>query len=95
METIKNVYLKYNYMLDPHTAVAFASLEQYLTEYPDKKGFVLGTAHPVKFPNPVEKATKAKVEIPDSLQDLIKREKKTVEINSDFEELRRFLLNKN
>ncbi len=95
METIKNAYLKYNYMLDPHTAVAFASLEQYLTEYPDKKGFVLGTAHPVKFPDPVEKATKAKVEIPDSLQDLIKREKKTVEINSDFEELRRFLLNKN
>ncbi|MCS3531587.1 threonine synthase [Chryseobacterium sp. JUb7] len=95
LETIKNVYSKYNYILDPHTAVAFASLEKYLTEYPDKKGFILGTAHPVKFPDPVEKATQITVEIPDSLQDLIKREKKTVEINSDFEELRRFLLNKN
>lgn len=95
LQTITEVYNEHQYMLDPHSAVAFASLEQYLQENPGKKGFILGTAHPVKFPDAVEAATKTKIEIPQSLNDLMKKEKKTVEINSDFEELKRFLLNKN
>ncbi|SIS81291.1 threonine synthase [Chryseobacterium ureilyticum] len=95
MQTITDVYEKHQYILDPHSAVAFASLEQYLKENPGKKGFILGTAHPVKFPEAVEKAVKTKIEIPASLNDLMKKEKKTIEINSDFEELRRFLLSKN
>lgn len=94
MNTITEVYQKYSYLLDPHSAVAFASLDQYLKENPGKKGFILGTAHPVKFPDAVEKATRTPIEIPESLNDLMKKEKKTVEINSDFEELKRFLLYK-
>lgn len=95
MQTISEIYNQYHYILDPHSAVAFASLEQYLKENPGKKGFILGTAHPVKFPDAVENAIKTKIEIPQSLDLLMKKEKKTVEINSDFEELRRFLLDKN
>ncbi|MGU3377487.1 threonine synthase [Chryseobacterium sp. M5A1_1a] len=95
LKTITKVYKSYKYILEPHSAVAFASMEQYLDENPGKKGFILGTAHPVKFPEAVEKAIKVKIEIPESLNDLMKKEKKTVEINSDFEELRRFLLDKN
>ncbi|REC47984.1 threonine synthase [Chryseobacterium pennipullorum] len=95
METITEVYNKYGYMLEPHSAVAFASLNLYLQKNQDKKGFILGTAHPVKFPDAVEKSTAIQVEIPESLRALMKKEKKTVEINSDFEELKRFLLHKN
>ncbi|REC59388.1 threonine synthase [Chryseobacterium pennae] len=95
MQTITETYNKYHYILDPHSAVAFASLQQYLQENPGKKGIILGTAHPVKFPDAVEAAIKTKIEIPQSLNDLMKKEKKTVEINSDFEELKRFLLDKN
>ncbi|MDQ0783104.1 threonine synthase [Chryseobacterium sp. W4I1] len=95
LETIKEVYEKYGYILDPHSAVAFASLEQYLNENSGKKGFILGTAHPVKFPEAVEKAVPITIEIPASLEALMKKDKKTVEINPDFEELKRFLLNKN
>ncbi|MCQ9636078.1 threonine synthase [Chryseobacterium sp. WG23] len=94
LETIADVYKKYHYILEPHSAVAFTSLEQYLEVNPGKKGFILGTAHPVKFPEAVEKATAVKVEIPEALSDLMKKEKKTVEISSDFEELKRFLLSK-
>ena len=94
MNTITEVDKKYGYILEPHSAVAFASMEQYLQENPGKKGFILGTAHPVKFPDAVEKATQNSIEIPESLNDLMKKEKKTIEINSDFEELRRFLLSK-
>lgn len=95
MNTITEVHEKYGYVLDPHSAVAFASLERYLSENSNQKGFILGTAHPVKFPDAVEKATQTTIEIPDSLNALMKKEKKTVEINSDFEELKRFLLDKN
>lgn len=94
METITKVYNEDHYILDPHSAVAFASLEQYLKENPGKKGFILGTAHPVKFPDAVENAISTKIEIPQSLDALMKKEKKTVEINADFEELKRFLLDK-
>lgn len=93
--TIQEVYQKYGYMLDPHSAVAYSSLEKYLNENPGKKGFILGTAHPVKFPETVEKATQITVKIPEVLNDLMKKDKKTVKINADFEELKRFLLNKN
>jgi len=92
LKTVKEVYEKYGYVLDPHSAVAFASMEQYLNENPDKKGFILGTAHPVKFPEAVEKAVHITTEVPEALHALMKKEKKTVEIRADFEELKRFLL---
>lgn len=95
LDTITKVYEEYRYILEPHSAVAFAAMLQYLNENPHKKGFILGTAHPVKFPEAVEKATRTKIEIPESLRHLMIKEKKTVKINSDFEELKRFLLNKN
>ncbi|WP_326985019.1 threonine synthase [Chryseobacterium sp. MYb264] len=95
LQTIQNVYKKFNYLLEPHGAVAYAALEKYLTENPDKKGFILETAHPVKFPDAVEKATNIKIELPESLKELMKKDKKSTEIGPDFEELKRFLLNKN
>ncbi|WP_312993218.1 threonine synthase [Chryseobacterium flavum] len=94
MSTITEVYEKYGYILEPHSAVAYAAMIQYLQENPEQKGFILGTAHPVKFPEAVEKAIYSQIVIPESLNELMKKKKKTVEINSDFEELRRFLLHK-
>ncbi|WP_276966672.1 threonine synthase [Chryseobacterium sp.] len=94
INTIMEVYEKHGYILEPHSAVAFAAMEKYLKENPEQKGFILGTAHPVKFPDAVEKAIHGQIKIPESLKELMKKEKKTVEINSDFEELRRFLLHK-
>ncbi|MEY8761909.1 threonine synthase [Chryseobacterium tongliaoense] len=95
LKTIAKVYDQYGYILEPHGAVAYAALESYLEKNTDKKGFILETAHPVKFPEAVEKAIHVKIKIPESLEDLMNREKKTVKINPDFKELKRFLLNKN
>ncbi len=94
MSTITEVYEKYGYILEPHSAVAYAAMIQYLQENPEQKGFILGTAHPVKFPEAVEKTIHSQIVIPESLNELMKKKKKTVEINPDFEELRRFLLHK-
>ncbi|WP_316931374.1 threonine synthase [Chryseobacterium sp. P1-3] len=76
LDTITKVYEEYRYILEPHSAVAFAAMLQYLNENPHKKGFILGTAHPVKFPEAVEKATRTKIKIPESLHQLMIKEKK-------------------
>ncbi|KIC63205.1 threonine synthase [Chryseobacterium taiwanense] len=95
LQTIQDVYENYHYLLEPHSAVSYKAMERYLKENPEKKGFILGTAHPVKFPDAVEKAIHLTVDLPESLENLIKKEKKSTEIQPDFVELKRFLLNKN
>ncbi|MPS65908.1 MAG: threonine synthase [Chryseobacterium sp.] len=95
LQTIKEVYEKFNYLLDPHSSVAYTAMEQYLKENPGKKGFILATAHPVKFPDAVEMAAQVSIELPESLKDLMKKEKKSLKIQADFAELKRILLDKN
>lgn len=95
LKTIADVHQQYGYILEPHGAVAYFALEKYLKENPGKKGFILETAHPVKFPESVEKVIGERIPIPASLDDLMSKEKKTIEISPSFEELKRFLLNKN
>lgn len=49
-ETIKNVFTKYNYLIDTHTAVAYYCLEKYKTSTLDRsKNIILSTASPFKF----------------------------------------------
>jgi threonine synthase len=45
--TIKEVYTKFNYLLDPHSATGYLGLCRELKH--DEYGFFVSTAHPVKF----------------------------------------------
>ncbi|MEY3186617.1 MAG: hypothetical protein RL675_441, partial [Bacteroidota bacterium] len=63
-------------LLDPHTAVAYAALEQHLSNHKDQKGVVLATAHPFKFLETVENAIGAKIDLPVGLEDLLVLKKK-------------------
>jgi len=83
--TIIEVYAKHNYLLDPHTAVGYAALEQHLSNQKDQKGVILATAHPFKFLETVEDAIKAKIELPIKLQDLLELEKKSIILAPDYE----------
>jgi threonine synthase len=83
--TITKVYAKHNYLLDPHTAVGYAALEQHLSNHKDQKGVILATAHPFKFLETVEDAIKAKIELPIKLQDLLELEKKSIILAPDYE----------
>lgn len=93
-ETLKNiaeVQANEHYLLDPHGAVAYTVLQEYLKKNPAKKGYFLETAHPVKFPEAVEEATGICPSIPGNILDLMEKKKKTIEIEPDFEELKRIL----
>lgn len=50
-ETIEDVFNEYNYLLDPHTAVAYNVYNKYKTETKDStKSIIASTASPFKFP---------------------------------------------
>lgn len=71
-ETIRDVYRKTGYMLDPHGAVAFRVLEDHLASRPDEAGIFLETAHPVKFDS-VENILNKKIDLPAGLSGLFEK----------------------
>jgi threonine synthase len=105
--TIKEVYEKYNYVLDPHGAVGYYALNKYLNESnnspselvpnslrEDRGGIFLETAHPVKFPETVEDTINKKIEIPESVQYLFGQKKQSIQMNPSFDEFKEWLMNK-
>jgi len=92
-QTITEVFQQFNYMLDPHGAVAYYALDQYLKNTDTgNKGFILETAHPVKFPETVETAIHQKIEIPDAVQYLFGLEKKSIPLAPTFSALKGWLM---
>jgi threonine synthase len=89
---IQRVDSERGYLLDPHGAVAFFALEDYLREYPAAAGFLLATAHPVKFPEVVEPLIGRKVELPAALHYLLEKPKQSVPLPPSYEALREWLL---
>jgi threonine synthase len=91
--TMREVYERYNYILDPHGAVAFRALSDFLGENPREKGLFLATAHPIKFDS-VKEIVGTAGEIPESVRSLLSREKQSLEIGIDYDHLKSILLSK-
>ncbi|APU66784.1 threonine synthase [Christiangramia flava] len=95
-KTIREVFQKENYILDPHGAVGYLGLQQYLKETASEApGIFLETAHPVKFLDTVEEEIQTKVPVPESVRSLFDKKKKSLQISSKYEDLKRFLLDEN
>ncbi|WP_022825700.1 threonine synthase [Hymenobacter norwichensis] len=90
--TIGRVHQQTGYLLDPHGAVAFRALEDYLTEHPEAHGIFLETAHPVKFPEVVEPVIGTEVPVPVAVRGLLSRTKQSVLLEPDYAALQEFLL---
>ncbi len=93
LEAIKEVYEKYNYLACPHTAVAYLGVKAYQEAYgTEAHGIFLGTAHPAKFLDIVEPVLNQKVAIPENLAKLTNRTKVAVQMSTEFEDLKKYLL---
>ena len=90
-EGMRAVDKQSGYTLDPHGAVGYLGLKKYQTSH-SVKGVFLETAHPGKFREVVEETLGRKIELPERLNNLITRQKKSIEMSSTFDEFREFLL---
>lgn len=90
--TLKKVYGETGYLLDPHGAVGYHALENYLLQHPREKGYVVETAHPVKFFDVVEPIIGKPIVIPENVQEQLKLEKKAQLMENNAEALRDFLM---
>ena len=90
-KTISEVFKETNYTLDPHGAVAYLGLSEYL-KHNDATGIFLETAHPAKFFETVEKQIPEKLKIPERLKKYLENQKKSIEIANSLEDLKAVLL---
>jgi len=91
--TIKQVFEKYGYILDPHSAVGWRGLEDYLKQSAgDTIGISVATAHPGKFPDIVENAIGRKITIPERLSACLNREKCPAKLSQKYDDFKAFLL---
>ena len=94
LEALKFVYDKYDYILDPHGAVGYLGARSYLNKLgSDKKVVVLGTAHPSKFIDSIERLD-IKVPIPSKIKGLLNKEKKVVPISTTYSDFKEYILNR-
>ncbi len=87
------VYKNTGYILDPHGAVGYLGIKEYLQESgTDANGVFLATAHPTKFLDVVESAIGVTVPLPERLQAIVSKEKVAIKMGKDFEGFKAFLM---
>lgn len=91
---INDTYDRFGYVADPHTATGLHAWAK-VREQPrhiGKQGIVLATAHPAKFMDVMEEVLPGVVGIPERLAERTRHPKRSVEIGTEFGELKRILL---
>jgi len=88
--TIKEVYDRHNYVIDPHGAVGYLAAQAYSKNHPSQKTVILETAHPAKF-LPVMEPILGKIDIPERLAVLSEKEKTAIDMSTDFEPFKAWL----
>ncbi len=93
LSIIKNVEESDHYMLCPHTAIAYQGLKEYCkTLNEEVVGVFLSSAHPCKFPNVYTEEQWAKIKSPLQAEAVMRKEKKTILMENDFEKFKAWLL---
>jgi len=101
-QLMQEVYQQYGYILDPHGAIGYGALKDYLqgqtrptnNEQQATKltGIFLETAHPAKFIDIVEETIGLKIEIPANLEQLLHRSKESIKMSQNYDDLKAFIL---
>ncbi|MEX0680910.1 MAG: threonine synthase [Balneolales bacterium] len=89
-QAIVEVWKKFGYLMDPHTAVSYLGCLEYLDR--DNHGLILATAHPAKFPDTINKLLPGVLETPERLTRIAGRAKQSIPVSADMEEIRSILL---
>lgn len=85
---LKNIY---HYIAEPHGAIGYLALRDYLKTQKDTQGFFLETAHPVKFLDVLPDGIAKNIAIPPQIQAVIDKEKVATPIEN-YTQFKDFLL---
>ncbi len=91
INTIKEVYDKTGYIVDPHTAVGICAVKKLKSNLADIPVICLATAHPAKFPDAVKKAIGKDPERPKALKDLDKKEQRLKILPADISKVKDYI----
>lgn len=94
LQSIATLYQQYQYIADPHGAVAFSAVEKYLEKNPNHPCIFLETAHPVKFPETVEKVLGAPIPLPPVAVELLQRKGISIPITAKYSHFKDWLLSR-
>ena len=86
ISAIEELYEKYAYICDPHTAVGYLGWKSFVKKE-NKTGIVLATAHPAKFADVLN----TQVNIPERLQHCLQKPQHSIEMRNDYQKLKEFL----
>jgi threonine synthase len=91
---LKKVYTATGYIMDPHGAVAYLGLSDYMREHASEEitGIFFATAHPSKFIEVVNDIIDKHVEIPERLQEAGRLKKVSISMGNQFKDLKAYLL---
>ncbi len=93
LNAIREMYEESGYLLDPHGAVGHLAWKSYSREERGYElGVVLETAHPAKFIDVVSLAVNEEIPIPSPLAELLNKEKKSFELEADYERFKEWLI---
>ncbi len=90
-ESIKHAHQRYGVLLEPHGAVGWKALMDYLDSNDAAVSVSLETAEPAKFPEEIKKVLGVEPEMPDSLKGLDVLEEQVASLPSDYGALRDYL----
>jgi threonine synthase len=93
INTIVEVFKKYNYIVDPHTACGVNAYWK-LSEFLKTDTVCLATAHHAKFPEVVERAIGQNISYPESIKELFDKEKHFTVFSNDEKPVKDYILKK-
>lgn len=98
-ETIKRIYERHKVVLEPHGAVGWEGLRQFLNSTTNSSTkeqvcVCLETAHPAKFPDEINKILGLDPLLPPSLSGLENKEEQMDKLNPGYANFKKYLLNK-
>ena len=91
LRIIKDFFINYGFILDPHTATAVGAAYKVKNK---SKTIVLGTAHPYKFLETIKLAIGKNVDPPKQFSDLLKKIEKFEIIDNKLQDIKKYIMEK-
>ena len=91
LNVIKEIYEKYEIILDPHSAIGFGALKKINI---DGNNIVLATAHPCKFPDAINRSINIKPSLPKELMHVMNEKENYDIISNNLNKIKQYIKEK-